>query len=497
MQEIVSTINSYVWSSALVYLCLGAGLFFSIMTRFVQVRQFKEMLRLLGRGRESEKGISTFQALAVSLSGRVGTGNIAGVAAAIGFGGPGAVFWMWVVAFLGASTAYVESTLGQVYKEVDEGQYRGGPAFYIEKALGQKWYAWIFALSTVLATGFLLPGVQANAIGNAVDLAMGGGELINSPFGEVSQVKLFTGSIVVIFLAFIIFGGVKRIAHFTQFVVPMMALAYVISALVIIAMNISAVPGVIGLIINDAFTPMAGFGAVIGWGVKRGIYSNEAGQGTGPHAAAAAEVQHPAQQGLVQAFSVYVDTLLVCSATAFMILITGSYHVDGVDPTISNGLLAVTVDPNSPAFTQYAVESVATGVGGPFVAVALFFFAFTTLLAYYYIAETNVAYIKRTFHIPGLMLILKLGLLATVFYGAIRTASLAWGLGDIGVGLMAWLNIVGILIIFLVAQPAIKALRDYESQQASGVEKYRFDPRALGIKNATFWEQRIDKEKTK
>jgi len=495
MHDIVATINSYIWSSALVYLCLGAGLFFSIMTRFVQVRQFKEMLRLLSRGKASSEGISTFQALAVSLSGRVGTGNIAGVAAAIGFGGPGAVFWMWVVAFLGASTAYVESTLGQIYKEVDEGQYRGGPAFYIEKALGQKWYAWIFAMSTVLATGFLLPGVQANAIGNAVDLAVGGGALIDSPFGEVSRVKLAVGSGIVVFLGIIIFGGVKRIAHFTQYVVPIMAIAYVLSALVIVAMNITAVPGIFALIIDDAFTPMAGFGAAIGWGVKRGIYSNEAGQGTGPHAASAAEVQHPAQQGLVQAFSVYVDTLMVCSATAFMILITGAYHVTGVEGLVSGGALAMTVDPNSPAFTQLAVESVVSGVGGPFVAIALFFFAFTTLLAYYYIAETNVAYIKRTFNVPGLMLILKLGLMTAVFYGAIRTASLAWTLGDIGVGLMAWLNIVGILIIFLLAKPTIKALRDYEAQKAAGVENYRFDPLALGIKNAEFWEDRIRKEK--
>ncbi|MGD9021599.1 MAG: alanine/glycine:cation symporter family protein [Lysobacterales bacterium] len=491
MADIVATINSYVWSSALVYLCLGAGLFFSIMTRFAQVRQFREMLRLLVGGRESTQGISTFQALAVSLSGRVGTGNIAGVAAAIGFGGPGAVFWMWVVAFLGASTAYVESALGQIYKEVDEGQYRGGPAFYIEKALGQKWYAWIFALATVFACGFLLPGVQANAIGNAVDLALGGGAIISSPFGEVSQYKLAVGSFIVVVLGIIIFGGVKRIAHFTQIVVPVMALLYVASALVIIALNIEAVPGVIKMIVGDAFTPMAGFGAAIGWGVKRGIYSNEAGQGTGPHAASAAEVQHPAQQGLVQAFSVYVDTLLVCSATAFMILITGAYHVTGVEGAVSGGALTAAVDPNSPAFTQMAVESVVAGVGAPFVAVALLFFAFTTLLAYYYIAETNVAYIKRTFNIPGLMLILKVGLMATAFYGAIRTASLAWAMGDIGVGLMAWLNIVGILIIFLVAKPAIKALRDYEEQQRAGVKRYSFDPRALGIKNAAFWEKRI------
>lgn len=492
MSSLIDQVNSWVWSSALIYLCLGAGLLFSILTRFMQLRQVPEMIRLLTRGRESSAGISTFQALTVSLSGRVGTGNIAGVAAAIGFGGPGAVFWMWVVAFLGASTAYVEATLAQIYKEVDDGQYRGGPAFYIEKALGQRWYAWIFALTTVTACGLLFPGVQANAIGNAVDLAVGSDALVTTPLGEVSQTKLIVGFVVVTFLGFIIFGGVKRIAHFTQVVVPMMALLYILSALVVIAMNISAVPGVVMMILDDAFTPMAGLGAAIGWGVKRGIYSNEAGQGSAPHAAAAAEVEHPAQQGIVQAFSVYVDTLLVCSATAFMILITGSYHVTGVESAVSGGMLAASVDPNSPAFTQLAVETVATGIGAPFVAISLFFFAFTTLLAYYYIAETNVAYIKRTLNIPGLMTVLKICLLGSVFYGALRTASVAWALGDIGVGLMAWLNIIGILLIFLAARPAMKALRDYEAQQKAGVERYRFDPRALGIRNATFWEERRD-----
>ena len=490
MTDLISTVNNVVWSSALVYLCLGAGLFFSLMTRFVQVRQFPEMIRLLRSGRASAAGISTFQALAVSLSGRVGTGNIAGVAAAIGFGGPGAVFWMWVVAFLGASTAYVESTLGQIYKEVDDGQYRGGPAFYIEKALGQKWYAWLFALTTVFACGLLLPGVQANAIGNAVDLAAGGARMVATPLGDVSLAKLIMGAAVTVALAVIIFGGVKRIARFTQVVVPAMAVLYIISALVIIGMNLSAVPGIIMLILGDAFTPMAGLGAVIGWGVKRGIYSNEAGQGTGPHAAAAAEVDHPAQQGLVQAFSVYVDTLFICSATAFMILITGAYHVTGVEAAVSGGSLMASVDPNSPAFTQMAVSSVFTGIGGPFVALALFFFAFTTLLSYYYIAETNVAYIRRTFNIPGLMLLLKLALLGSAFYGAIRAAGTAWALGDIGVGVMAWMNIIGILLIFLAARPAIKALRDYEAQKRAGVARYRFDPKALGIKNADFWEQR-------
>ncbi len=487
MQEIVGTINGYIWSSALIYLCLGAGLFFSIQTRFVQVRLFREMIRLLFSSKESDRGISSFQALSVSLSGRVGTGNIAGVAAAIGFGGPGAVFWMWVVAFLGASTAYVESALGQIYKEVDEGQFRGGPAYYFEKALGQKWYAWLFAISTIVATGLLLPGVQSNSIGNAAELAFGGGGVVSTFFGDHSVTKLITAVVVVALLGFIIFGGVKRIAHVTQIVVPFMAIGYILMALAIIAVNITELPGIIAMIFADAFTPMAGFGAAIGWGVKRGVYSNEAGQGTGPHAAAASEVQHPAQQGLVQAFSVYVDTLLVCSATAFMILITGAYNVHPVNAGLLIQNLPADTIIDSPAFTQLALESVMGGAGKVFVAVALFFFAFTTLLAYYYIAETNVAYIRRTFRIPYELTILKLALMASVFYGTLRTASLAWGLGDIGVGLMAWLNIVGILILFFMASPAIRALKDYEQQQRSGTTDYHFDPDKLGIRNADFW----------
>ena len=489
MQEIVTTLNDLIWSKALIYLCLGTGLFFSVMTRFVQARMFREMIRLLFSSKESEKGISSFQALAVSLSGRVGTGNIAGVAAAIGFGGPSAVFWMWVVAFLGASTAYVESTLGQIYKEVDDGQYRGGPAYYFEKALGQKWYAWLFAISTIIATGLLLPGVQSNSIGNAAELAFGGGAVVTTFLGTISMTKLITATLIVTVLGFIIFGGVKRIAHFTQIVVPFMALTYVVMALIVIAINISDLPGVIALIFNDIFSPMALFGGAIFWGVKRGVYSNEAGQGTGPHAAAAAEVQHPAQQGLVQAFSVYVDTLFVCSATAFMILITGAYnvHPEGAAMVVTNLPIDTIID--SPAFTQLALESVMGTFGKVFVAVALFFFAFTTLLAYYYIAETNVAYLRRTIRIPSAMTILKVALMASVFYGTVRTATLAWGLGDIGVGLMAWLNIVGILILFFMARPAIKALEDYEEQRKAGVTEYTFDPEKLGIKNADFWKK--------
>ncbi|KLV11606.1 MULTISPECIES: alanine/glycine:cation symporter family protein [Photobacterium] len=498
MQSLVDFLNGIIWSPVLIYLCLGAGLFYSIMTRFVQIRHFREMWRLLLSGKSSDEGISSFQALAVSLSGRVGTGNIAGVAAAIGFGGPGAVFWMWVVAFLGAATAYTESALAQIYKEKDEeGQFRGGPAYYIEKAMGQKWYAWVFALATILACGVLLPGVQSNSIGNAIETAFGSGPMIDTTIGTISLAKIMTGTFVSVILAFIIFGGVKRIAHFTQIVVPFMALTYIIVAFVIILLNIDMVPTVISMIVGDAFTPMAGFGAAIGWGVKRGVYSNEAGQGTGPHAAAAADVQHPAQQGLVQSFSIYIDTLLVCSATAFMIIITGAYNVHGSEEgmfLIQN--LAADIGANGPMFTQLAIENSMPGFGKPFIAFALFFFSFTTILAYYYIAETNIAYIRRTVKVPGMMFALKIVLTVAVFYGTVKTANLAWAMGDVGVGLMAWLNIVGILIIFFMAKPALIALKDYEVQQKAGVKDFTFNPVQLGIKNADYWEERCKEQNT-
>ncbi|MBR9858894.1 MAG: alanine:cation symporter family protein [Gammaproteobacteria bacterium] len=473
MSDLVNGINSYIWSLPLIYLCLGVGLYFSLRTRFLQIRHIKEMVRLMFKGEASPAGITSFQALTLSLSGRVGTGNIAGVATAITFGGPGAVFWMWMVAFLGAGTAFVESTLAQIYKEKDDnGLYRGGPAYYIEKGLGMKWYAWIFAISTIIGCGLLLPGVQANSIASGIENA----------FGISTSVS---AAVVVILLGLIIFGGVKRIAHFTQIVVPFMALGYILVAFVIIIMHIEMLPDVVGLIVGSAFGMQAGFGAILGlaieWGVKRGIYSNEAGQGTGPHPAAAAEVSHPAKQGLVQGFSVYVDTLFVCTATAFMIIITGAYNVMGkAGEVIVEQLPGVSA---GPGYTQAAVESVMPGFGGTFVAVALFFFAFTTILAYYYIAETNVAYINRQVHRPWMIFVLKIALMASVVYGAVKTAELAWGLGDIGVGLMAWLNIVAIL---LLQKPALIALKDYEAQKAQGLDP-TFDPIKLGIKNADIW----------
>jgi AGCS family alanine or glycine:cation symporter len=475
LNELVTAINGVVWSPALIALCLGTGLYFSIRSRFLQVRHAREMIRLMFEGKSSEQGVSSFQALSMTLAGRVGTGNIAGVATAITFGGPGAVFWMWAVAFLGASSAFVESTLGQVYKEQLNKQYRGGPAFYIEKGLGMKWYAWLFAISTIFATGLLLPGVQANSIAESMKTALGIDPNV-------------TAAVLAIALGFIIFGGVKRIASFAEVVVPFMALGYIIVACVIVLLHLPALPGVIKLIFTSAFGADAAFGAVLGlaiqWGVKRGVYSNEAGQGTGPHASSAAEVSHPAKQGLVQGFSVYIDTLFVCSATAFMLLITGQYNVQAPDGTaLYTGVQGVAA---GPGYVQTALENVMPGFGSIFVAVALLFFAFTTIVAYYYIAETNIAYINRVVHRPWLTLLLKLGIMAATVYGAVKTADLAWALGDIGVGLMAWLNIIAILLLQKVA---FKCLRDYEAQKKAGKDP-QFDPVALGIANAHYWEQR-------
>ena len=478
MNEIIGVINDLVWSRALIALCLGAGLYFSIRTRFMQVRSVPEMLRCMFSGEKSPSGVSSFQALTMSLSGRVGTGNIAGVATAIAFGGPGAVFWMWTVAFLGASTAFVEATLAQIYKEKDErGFYRGGPAYYIEKGLGVKWYAWLFAAATIVATGFLLPGVQANSIGAAMETAWG-----IEPW--ITAVCLIGG------LAFIIFGGVKRIAHFAEFVVPFMAIAYIIIALLIMFLNIDKVPEVFALIFKSAFGFQAGFGAVLGlaieWGVKRGVYSNEAGQGTAPHPAAAAEVSHPAKQGYVQAFSVYIDTMLVCSATAFMILSTGMYNVNNpAGGMLVDNLPGMEV---GPGYAQAAVESILPGFGQGFVAVALLFFAFTTIVAYYYMAETNISYINRKIHRPWIVQLLRVGILAMVTIGTLKTAGGAWQLGDIGAGLMAWLNIIAILIL---QKPALAALRDYERQRKAGTKEPTFDPEALGIRNAGFWSDKL------
>ncbi|MDR4938688.1 alanine/glycine:cation symporter family protein [Rossellomorea marisflavi] len=484
MTEFVGSIVDVLWSPVMIYFCLGVGLLFSILTKFVQVRFLKDMVKLMFTGGSSKEGVSSFQALALSLSGRVGTGNIAGTATAIGFGGPGAVFWMWAIAFIGSASAFIESTLAQIYKEKRDGEYRGGPAYYIEKGIGWKWYAVLFSIATLIAMSILMPGIQSNSI------ALG----LENAFGLSTTV---TGIGLVVLLGIIILGGVKRIAGVASYVVPFMAIGYILLSLVIVGVNITEVPDVFSLIFSSAFGANSVFGGILGsaisWGVKRGIYSNEAGQGTGPHAAAAAEVSHPAKQGLVQAASVYIDTLLVCTATAFMILFTGSYNTVGPDDTVIASNASVEGVEAGPAYTQAAIEQVIPGFGAGFVAIALFFFAFTTIMAYYYMAETNIAYLMKGRSAKVGMMVLKVVILAATFYGAVKEATLAWAMGDIGLGIMVWLNLIAILIL---AKPALAALKDYEQQKKQGLDPV-YNSKKMGVKNAEFWEGDYKYDKNK
>ncbi len=472
MEQVVNFVNDIIWSNALIILCLATGIYFSIVTRFLQVRYLKDMVSLLFGGESSAKGVSSFQAFAIAISGRVGTGNIAGVATAIAMGGPGAVFWMWAIAFLGAASAFIEATLGQIYKTVKDGQYRGGPAYYIEKGLGIQWYASLFAIATILSTALFLPGVQSNSIAISAKTAFD------------IPVEM-TGAAVTVLLGLIIFGGVKRIGKVAEIVVPFMAGAYILMALIVIALNVGQVPAIFGLIFRSAFDvepAFAGiFGMAVSWGVKRGIYSNEAGQGTAPHAAAAAEASHPVKQGLVQAFSVYVDTLFVCTATALMILFTGQYNV--VNP--KGGFLVENVKGLAVGadYTQAAINTEFPSLGSGFVSIALLFFAFTTIMAYYYIAETNLSYLLKKGQNKWLLWGLRGLIMSATFYGSIKTAALAWTIGDIGVGMMAWLNIVAIL---LLRKPALIALKDYSEQKKQGKDPV-FKAKDLGIMNTEQW----------
>lgn len=491
--NLITGANNLVWSLPLVGLLLLTGLYFSLRTIFLQVRCIPDMLSQLKKGESSPDGTSSFQSLMMSLAGRVGMGNIGGVATAIALGGPGAVFWMWLIAFLGAATSFIECTLGQIYKEKDKdtGEYRGGPAYYIEKAYKHTKaapaflvYAIVFAIVTVFAMCFFLPGVQANGISSAV----------NNAWGVPHWVSAVA---VVIVLAFIIIGGVKRIAQFAVIVVPVMAILYIVFALIVFFVNFDQIGHVFGLIFSSAFGAHAVFGAIVGkaieMGVKRGLYSNEAGQGTGPHAAAAAEVSHPAKQGFAQSFAVYIDTLFVCTATAFLIISTNMYQVFALDEetVIYQGDIPEGTD-YGPEFAQFGFETVFHGLGPTFVALALFFFAFTTIVAYYYMAEVNLTYLSRwipnAFVRRTLKRALQALILVAVVYGSVTTTGNAWALGDIGVGTMAWLNVVAILIL---QKPALKAFKDYQRQKKAGKDP-QFDPRELGIKNAEFWELRAD-----
>lgn len=486
MEGVINWLVDQVWGTGLVVFALGAGLFFSIMTRFVQIRYFKDMILLLFEGKSSENGISSFQAFCLALSGRVGVGNIAGVATAIAYGGPGAVFWMWVMALLGGASAFIESTLAQVFKSKVGNEYRGGTPYFIEKGLKLKWFAVIMAVVVTISYGFLTPGVQANNIAAGMENAFG----LN---------KTVTGIFLVVLLGVIIFGGLKRIASVSQTVVPFMAVGYVVVTFIVLGLNYDKVPGMLSLIFTSAFGSNQIFGGIVGtaiaWGVRRAIFSNVAGCGEATYSSAAAEVSHPAKQGLVQAFSVYIDTILVCTATALMILVTGMYNVtpEGRDPIVQT-LPSIEA---GPAYTQMAVETVLPGFGPGFVSIAIFFFAFTTLMAYYYIAETTLVYLSGKRELPWLKTTLKVVMLLMIFIGSVKSASMMWALGDIGFGSMAWLSLFAIL---LLTKPTLKVLKDYETQKKAGKDPV-FDPIQAGISGADFWEEKsrqacIAKEKS-
>ncbi|GAB2737802.1 alanine/glycine:cation symporter family protein [Salinifilum aidingensis] len=475
MEALLDRTYDIIWEP-LVYVTLISGLAYSIATRAVQVRHLPGMVKCLFRRAESETGTSPFQAFAMALGGRVGVGNIAGVAIAIASGGPGALFWMIATSVLAASSAFIEATLGQIYKVKSQGEYRGGIPWYLDKGLGLRWLAVAAAGVAVLCYALLIPGVQSSTIVTSLE----------SAFGVPTWIS---GLLLVTFLGLVVFGGTRRIAAFAEKVVPVMAACYVVIALAIVLVNFRVVPEVAGLVLSSAFGIDAVFGGLLGaaisWGVRRSLYSNVAGVGEGGFAGASASVSHPVKQGLVQSFSVYVDTLVVCSATGVMILSTGAYNVlpEGRPPLVEN---LPGVEPGA-AFTQTAVGTLIPGVNiGPgFVAIAILFFAFTSLLSYFYYGVTNIVYLTGSDRgVPAR--VLQVLVLLSAYLGTVRSTELVWNLGDIGYGLIAWFNMIAIA---LLVPTALRALRDYERQKKEGLDPV-FDPERAGIKGATFWESR-------
>lgn len=478
INDFAATVTAYLWAPPLVYMALGVGLFLSIGLKFPQFRLIKDMVHQLARGGSSDSGVSSFQGFAMALGGRVGTGNIAGVASAIAAGGPGAVFWMWIIALIGAGSAFTESTLAQVYKSKVIGEYRGGPAYYIEKGLKLKPLAIIFAIATIFAMTITGPTVQAGTIAAAFKAT------------KVPVSPVVVGVFVAALFVIVTIGGIKRIGTFAAYVVPVMSVIYLALAVVILLANITHIPTMFALIFKSAFNMEAAFGGIFGtcimMGVKRGIYSNEAGWGSGAHAAATAEVSHPAKQGLAQGFSVYVDTLLVCTATALMMLSTGCYNViTEKGEVLFEGLKGVEA---GPAFVQAAIDKLAPGFGAPFITVAMFFFAFTTLLSFAVYADANIQYIlgatsdkaKKYAYFAGCIIIAILALLASF-----KDMTTAWNYADVGVGICCWLNFP---ILLLMSRQAFKILKDYERQKHMGIDPV-FVPEDIGIENAELWDE--------
>lgn len=433
----------------LIIVLLIAAVYFTFATRGVQFTMIGHMFRLLaqsGKKHDGEPGaapsktVSSFQAFMISIASRVGTGNLAGVATAIALGGPGAIFWMWVIALLGGATSFVESTLAQLFKIRGEHSFMGGPAYYIQNGLGKRWWAVLFAVLITVTFGLAFNSVQSNTIAAAFE----------NTFGIAPAI---TAVALAVLTLIIIWGGIQSIAHFCQIVVPVMAIAYIILAAVIICMNITRVPDVMAMIVENAFGFNQALGGTMGMavvmGIKRGLFSNEAGEGSTPNAAATATVSHPVKQGLIQTLGVFTDTLLICTCTAFIILCSGIYRT----PEASDGIV----------LTQQAIDAgLGTSAGSVFVAIAIFFFAFTSIIANYYYGETNLLFIRQS---RTLLAAYRLAVTAMVALGCVASLATVWNLADITMALMTFCNIAAIT---LLGKYAVALLADYRSQLRSG-----------------------------
>lgn len=442
--ELINQANYILWTYILVAMLLGCALWFSFKTRFVQFRMISEMVRLLGDSTAKidghEKHISSFQAFTISLASRVGTGNLAGVATAITVGGPGAIFWMWVIALLGASSAFVESTLAQLFKVRSKHSYIGGPAYYMEKGLKKRWMGVIFAILITITFGFAFNSVQSNTICAAFDSAF------NIP-------PIYMGIGITILTIIIIFGGVHWIANVSSILVPIMALGYIILALYIVISNITHLPDIFGIIIKNAFgieqAIGGGIGAALMQGIKRGLFSNEAGMGSAPNAAATAHVTHPAKQGFIQALGVFTDTLLICTCTAFIILFSGKHFntdLDGIQ------------------LTQAALNSQIGNIGSTYIAIAILFFAYSSILGNYYYGEANIRFITKRKEVIHIYRILVGGM---VFFGSIASLKFVWSLAGVTMALMAICNLIAIIML---GKYAFRLLDDYLTQKKNGIK---------------------------
>ena len=440
----INSINDVLWSYILIIMLLGCALWFTFKTKFVQFRMLKEMIRLLGDSTGKSEGkehhISSFQAFAVSLASRVGTGNLAGVATAITIGGPGAVFWMWIIALLGASSAFVESTLAQLYKVHGKTSYIGGPAYYMKNGLKQPWMGILFSVLIIFTFAFAFNTVQSNTICAAFEKAF-----------QIDHTLM--GSILTILTLVIIFGGVQRIAKISGIIVPVMAIGYILLALVIVGMNITHLPDVMMLIVRSAFGWEQALGGGIGMtlmqGIKRGLFSNEAGMGSAPNVAASADVTHPVKQGLIQTLGVFTDTLIICSCTAFIILFSGAYQSGE-----SNGI----------QLTQMALDNEIGSGGSTFVAIAILFFAFSSIIGNYFYGEANLRHLTEN---KKIVVLFRIMTGAMVMFGALASLDLAWSLADVCMALMTICNLIAIT---LLGKYAFRLLEDYREQKRHGIK---------------------------